>query len=543
MGILQKIRSFFNKKETQPEKDTSHRKGGVSSCASSEKKHKKVRSSESGVRSCDKSEKTAHSKKHRNGNEWSPSDSTHSKHTHQRNSQQKHSSKYPNTERHKTPRGRGEKTPNSELRTPNSRSAQSAEMLERLRKEREETRALHAQWDAASFTVEPEEGKKRFHDFDLPSEIMHAVADLGFKYCTPIQAGSLEKSMQGSNIAGRAQTGTGKTAAFLVSILTRYLRTPDKRHAEVATPRALVIAPTRELCIQIAQDAQALGKYCALRTMAVYGGVDYSRQQKELQDEVVDLLVATPGRLIDFARQHVVNLSKIDTLVIDEADRMLDMGFIPDVRRIIRMLPQERQTLLYSATLNDDVMRLASQWMPNPEKVEIEPEQTANTNIDQRIYIVTSEQKFVVLCNLLKEHKDQRVLVFGNRRSSTDVLAHRLRKKGHHCELLSGDVSQNERMRVLENFKSGKTKIVVATDVAGRGLHIADIGLVVNFELPYIAEDYVHRIGRTGRAGQVGTAVSFADEDESFAIPDIEEYLGETLKTTMLYDDDPLLAQ
>ena len=396
-------------------------------------------------------------------------------------------------------------------------------------------------WSPDSFQVPPEEGKRRFHDFDLPVEIMHAIADLGFRYCTPIQAASLDKAMAGENVAGRAQTGTGKTAAYLVAILTRYLRTPDKRQNKPATPRALVIAPTRELCVQICSDAQALGKYCGLRSLAVFGGMDYSRQQKALQDDVVDLLAATPGRLLDFQRQHIVDLSKVDTLVIDEADRMLDMGFIPDVRKIIRALPRERQTLLYSATLDDEVMRLAAQWMPNPVKVEIEPEQPANANIEQKVLIVTSAQKFAVLCNLLKRHEGERVLVFGNRRASTDALADRLRRHGFPCELLSGDVSQATRMNVLERFKAGDVKVVVATDVAGRGLHIADIGLVVNFELPYEAEDYVHRIGRTGRAGKVGTAVSFADEDESFVIPDIEAFLGEPLKTTMLDEGDPLL--
>ena len=397
-------------------------------------------------------------------------------------------------------------------------------------------------WSPSSFQVPPEEGKKRFHDFSLPDEIMHAIADLGFRYCTPIQAASLAQTMAGANVAGRAQTGTGKTAAYLVAILTRYLRSPDRRHEKPATPRALVIAPTRELCVQICADALALGKYCGLRSLAVFGGMDYAKQQHALQDGVVDLLAATPGRLIDFMRQHVVDISQVDTLVIDEADRMLDMGFIPDVRKIISRLPKDRQTLLYSATLDDDVMRLAAQWMPNPVKVEIEPEQTANANIEQKVLIVTSEQKFAVLCNLLKIHEGERVLVFGNRRSSTDALAGRLRRHGFECELLSGDVSQATRMGVLDRFKKGETKIVVATDVAGRGLHIADIGLVVNFELPYEAEDYVHRIGRTGRAGKVGTAVSFADEDESFVIPEIEEYLKEPLKTTLLDEDDPLLA-
>ena len=402
---------------------------------------------------------------------------------------------------------------------------------------------LDPAWTQDAFVVPPKEGAKRFHNLGLPREIMAAIADLGFQYCTPIQAASLEKTMAGQNVAGRAQTGTGKTAAYLVAILTRYLRSPDRRNSATATPRALVIAPTRELCVQICRDAQALGKYCGLNCVAIYGGMDYGKQQSMLSENVIDLVAATPGRLLDFARHHVIDLSKIDTLVIDEADRMLDMGFIPDVRRIIRMLPVDRQTLLFSATLDGDVMRLASQWMPNPVKVEIEPEHTANDNIDQKVLIVTSRQKFTVLCNLLKRHEGQRVLIFGNRRMSTDALAERLHKRGFKCELLSGDVSQERRMRVLESFREGTTKIVVATDVAGRGLHIADIGLVVNFELPYQAEDYVHRIGRTGRAGSVGTAVSFADEDESFAIPDIEEYLGEPLKTTMLEEDDPLLQK
>jgi len=389
--------------------------------------------------------------------------------------------------------------------------------------------------------VPPAEGRTRFHDFDLPAEIMQAIADLGFQYCTPIQAASLKQALAGANVAGRAQTGTGKTAAFLVAILSRYLRSPAGRADKPGTPRALVIAPTRELCVQICNDAQALGKYCGLRSLAVFGGMDYVRQQRQLAEGPVDLLAATPGRLLDFQRQRVIDLSRVDTLVIDEADRMLDMGFIPDVRRIIRCLPDRdrRQTLLYSATLDDEVMRLASQWMPNPVKIEIEPDHVASDTIEQKVFIVTAAQKFTLLCNLLKDYRDARVLIFGNRRMSTDRLAIRLRRQGFSCELLSGDVQQTRRMRVLEDFRSGAVKIVVATDVAGRGLHIADIGLVVNFELPYEAEDYVHRIGRTGRAGKVGTAVSFACEDESFQIPEIEKFLGEPLKCTL--PDDALL--
>ncbi len=394
-------------------------------------------------------------------------------------------------------------------------------------------------WSLDDFVVEPKEGAKRFHDFDLPDEIMHAVADLGFKYCTPIQAASLEHALAGANVAGRAQTGTGKTAAFLIAILTRFLRDPEGRAAKPGVPRALVIAPTRELCVQICQDAQLLGAHCGLRTLAVFGGMDYSRQQRQLADGPVDLLVATPGRLLDFQRQHILDLGHVDTLVIDEADRMLDMGFIPDVRRIIRCLPDrdKRKTMLYSATLSQEVMRLASQWMPNPVVVEIEPDHVAGADIQQRVLIVTAAEKFTVLCNLLRRHDGQRVLIFGNRRMSTDRLAMRLQRHGFECELLSGDVQQTRRMRVVENFRADKVRIVVATDVAGRGLHIADIGLVVNYELPYEAEDYVHRIGRTGRAGKVGTAVSFACEDESFVIPEIEKYLGDSLKCELPEDD------
>ena len=425
-------------------------------------------------------------------------------------------------------------------RTNESRSRVSASEKRNSDFDYEAIHADNGDWTVEQFVVEPVEGKKRFQDFDIPVEIMHAIADLGFQYCTPIQASSLEQAMAGANVAGRAQTGTGKTAAYLVAILTRYLRTPDKRQSQSATPRALVIAPTRELCVQICRDAQALGKYCGLRSLAVFGGMDYGKQSAALAEGTVDLLAATPGRLLDFQRQHIVDLSKIDTLVIDEADRMLDMGFIPDVRRIIRSLPRERQTLLYSATLDDEVMRLAAQWMPNPVKVEIEPEKTANQSIEQKVFIVTSDQKFTILCHLLDQYAGQRVLIFGNRRVSTDHLAEKLRRQGYPCELLSGEVSQSHRMNVLDRFREGSVKIVVATDVAGRGLHIADIGLVVNFELPYEAEDYVHRIGRTGRAGKVGTSVSFADEDESFIIPDIEKYIGEELKCTN--PDETLLA-
>ena len=403
--------------------------------------------------------------------------------------------------------------------------------------------AAHAAWSVEQFAVPPAEGKKRFHDFDLPSEVMHGIADLGFQYCTEIQALSLQNALDGKNIAGKAQTGSGKTAAFLVSILTRYLRTPDARASKGGCPRALVIAPTRELVIQICKDADAIGKYCNLRSLAVYGGMDYERQKAELQEAPVDLLVATPGRLLDFCNQHVIDLTKVDTLVIDEADRMLDMGFIPDVRRIMGRLPpkDKRATMLYSATLTDSVMELASQWMEQPFKAEVDSGHNATDTVRQVVYVIRSEDKFKVLFNHIALHPEARAIVFCNRKSTTEDVYESLKRRGVACEMLSGDVNQNRRLKTLEEFRAGKVKIVVATDVAGRGIHVDDIEYVINFDFPYEAEDYVHRIGRTGRAGNTGIAISFADEDESFAIPEIEEYIKEPLKCTLLQDDDPLL--
>jgi len=401
----------------------------------------------------------------------------------------------------------------------------------------------HAKWDPATFVVEPQEGKKRFHDFDLPSEVMHGIADLGFKYCTEIQALSLEQALAGKNIAGKAQTGSGKTAAFLVAILTRYLRSPENRAKQGGIPRALVIAPTRELVIQICKDADAIGKYTGLRSLAVYGGMDYDRQRKEVLSSPVDLLVATPGRLLDFAKSGVINLGNVDTLVIDEADRMLDMGFIPDVSRIMMKLPRKdkRTTMLYSATLNDTVMRLALNWMEEPYKAEVESETNATDTVKQVVYVIQAKDKFTALFNHIALHQQARTIVFCNRKSTTEDVYESLKIRGVSVEMLSGDVNQNKRLKVLDAFRDGEVKVVVATDVAGRGIDIKGLEYVVNFDFPYEAEDYVHRIGRTGRAGSTGIAISFADEFESYQIPDIEAYINEPLKCTVIRPDDPLL--
>jgi len=411
--------------------------------------------------------------------------------------------------------------------------------------ELEARRKAHAAWSMDQFVVEPQEGKKRFHDFDLPAEVMHGISELGFKYCTEIQALSLEQALAGKNIAGKAQTGSGKTAAFLVAILTRYLRTPENRATEGGNPRALVIAPTRELVIQICKDADAIGKYCGLRSIAVYGGMDYDRQRQEVLSSPVDLLVATPGRLLDFTKSGVIKLANVDTLVIDEADRMLDMGFIPDVRRIMSYLPpkNKRTTMLYSATLNDTVMRLALNWMEEPYKAEVESETNATDTVKQVVYVIQQKDKFKVLFNHIALHPDARTIVFCNRKCTTEDVYESLRVRGVSVEMLSGDVNQNKRLRVLDQFRDGEVKIVVATDVAGRGIDIKGLEYVVNFDFPYEAEDYVHRIGRTGRAGSTGIAISFADEYESCTIPDIEKYINEPLKCTVIGPDDPLMKE
>lgn len=411
------------------------------------------------------------------------------------------------------------------------------------RSEIERYRIAHENWDSSTFQVESQEGKKRFHDFDLPSEVMHGISDLGFKYCTEIQALSLEQALSGRDIAGKAQTGSGKTAAFLVAVLTRYLRSPENRAEKGGVPRALVIAPTRELVIQICKDAHAIGKYSGLKSLAIYGGMDYDRQKREVLSSPVDLLVATPGRLLDFVRSHVIDLSKVDTLVIDEADRMLDMGFIPDVRRIISRLPSKdkRTTMLYSATLDEAVMRLAMNWMNEPYKAEVESQTNATDTVKQVVYVIQAKDKFTVLYNHIALHPSSRTIVFCNRKSTTEDVYESLKVRGVSVEMLSGDVNQNKRLKVLDQFRAGKVNVVVATDVAGRGLDVKGLEYVVNFDFPYEAEDYVHRIGRTGRAGSTGVAISFADEFESCQIPDIESYIKETLKCTVIGPEDPLL--
>ncbi|MFG0380174.1 ATP-dependent RNA helicase RhlB [Pseudomonas sp. zbq_18] len=390
-------------------------------------------------------------------------------------------------------------------------------------------------WKLEDFVVEPQEGKTRFHDFRLAPELMHAIHDLGFPYCTPIQAQVLGHTLKGKDAIGRAQTGTGKTAAFLISTITQLLQTQVPKERYMGEPRALIIAPTRELVVQIAKDAQALTKYTGLNVMSFVGGMDFDKQLKQLESRYCDILVATPGRLLDFNQRGEVHLDMVEVLVLDEADRMLDMGFIPQVRQIIRQTPMkgDRQTLLFSATFTDDVMNLARQWTVNPAVVEIEPENVASDTVEQHVYAVSSSDKYKLLYNLVTQNDWQRVMVFANRRDEVRRIEEKLVRDGVSAAQMSGDVPQQKRIKVLEGFREGKIRVLVATDVAGRGIHVDGISHVINFTLPEVPDDYVHRIGRTGRAGSSGTSISFAGEDDAFALPPIEQLLGRKINCEM----------
>ncbi len=372
----------------------------------------------------------------------------------------------------------------------------------------------------------------RFQSLNLDANLQKGIDELGFEYATPIQSLTLPITLQGKDVIGKAQTGTGKTAAFLITVINRLLNEPEQEERFNGEPRALILAPTRELAMQIEKDAQALIKHTPLTLMSIVGGMDYQKQQRRLHNEILDIIVGTPGRLIDFVKNKDLFLSETEILVIDEADRMLDMGFIPDVKRIIRETPfkEFRQTLLFSATFTDDIMNLSSSWTINAEQLEVESENLAADTVDQKVYIVTTEEKFILLYNLINQNKLERVMIFANRRDETRDLTHKLRDYGIKCATLSGDVPQQKRIKVLEGFREGRIRVLVATDVAGRGIHIDDITHVVNYTLPEDPEDYVHRIGRTGRAGKSGISISFACEEDAFQLPAIEQLLGDKLE-------------
>jgi len=385
--------------------------------------------------------------------------------------------------------------------------------------------------NTGAVTAVPSPEKVKFDTLNLDALVQRGVDALGFEFCSPIQGRILPHTLNGNDAIGKAQTGTGKTAAFLITIFNDLLSHPIEGERYLGEPRAVIIAPTRELVMQIASDAEELGRFTGLKTVTLIGGADYQKQLAKVNRSPVDIVVATPGRLIDFMERRDLALDRVEILVLDEADRMLDMGFIPQVKRIVRATPrkEDRQTLLFSATFTQDIMNLAKQWTFEPITVEIEPERVATASVDQRVYLVASRDRFPVLMNLLNDPAVESVIIFANRRDQVRRLYEKLRKEGVQCGMLSGEITQAKRTKTLENFKSGRSKILVATDVAGRGIHVEGISHVVNYNLPEDPEDYVHRIGRTGRAGATGVSISFASEDDAFLLPDIEALLGHSL--------------
>jgi ATP-dependent RNA helicase RhlB len=375
--------------------------------------------------------------------------------------------------------------------------------------------------------IESHSGPVSFAAFGLRSEVMEGIRQAGFVSCTPIQAQTLPIALAGRDVAGQAQTGTGKTAAFLVALYQALLTRPAAPTRSPTSVRALIVAPTRELAVQIHRDALVLGAHTRLRHTVVFGGIDYEKQRQQLA-QGCDVLIGTPGRLIDYFKQHVFDLRAAQVLVLDEADRMFDLGFIADIRYILRRLPapERRQSMLFSATLSHRVLELAYEHMNNPELVRIEPDKVTVDQVRQIMYYPSMEEKVPLLIGLLHQSEAHRTMVFVNTKRAAERLESVLRANGFHAQALSGDVPQNKRLRFLRDFHEGALAVLIATDVASRGLHIPDVSHVFNFDLPQDPADYVHRIGRTARAGAEGDAISFACEEYAVSLPEIESYVG-----------------
>jgi ATP-dependent RNA helicase RhlB len=390
--------------------------------------------------------------------------------------------------------------------------------------------------------TDPQLPSVSFASLGLREEVMQGVRQAGFAQCTPIQAQTLPIALAGRDVAGQAQTGTGKTAAFLIAMYQALLTRPASSNRHPTSVLALIVAPTRELAVQIHHDALTLGAHTRLKHSVVFGGIDYDKQRQELAAGC-DVLIGTPGRLIDYFKQHVYDLRHAQVMVLDEADRMFDLGFIADIRYILRRLPppQRRQSMLFSATLSYRVLELAYEHMNNPELVRIEPDKRTVDEVRQIIYYPAMEEKVPLLIGLLHQSEAVRTLVFVNTKRSAERLESVLRANGFHAQALSGDVPQAKRLRFLRNFHDGELAVLIATDVASRGLHIPDVSHVFNFDLPQDPADYVHRIGRTARAGAEGDAISFACEEYAVALPEIEEYLGHKIPAGAIAAD--LLAK
>jgi len=367
-----------------------------------------------------------------------------------------------------------------------------------------------------------------FTSLPLHPALLEGLAALGFSHCTPIQAQTLPLALRGIDVAGQAQTGTGKSAAFLLAAMDHLLRKP--RRGPSGQPRAVMLAPTRELAIQIYKDAEGIGARTGLKMAVVYGGTGYESQRQAVAGGI-DILIGTPGRLIDYFKQHVFDLKQVDVVVLDEADRMFDLGFIADIRYLLRKMPHptERRNYLFSATLSHRVLELAYEHMNNPQRVEVKPEQVTADKVRQSMAHVANDQKLPVLVGLLRHHAPLRTLIFVNTKRDCEHVETSLRANGFDAAVISGDVPQNKRERLLQDFKDGKLPVLIATDVAARGLHIPAVSHVINYDLPQDPEDYVHRIGRTARAGQSGDAISLCCETYVYSLPDIERFIGKRL--------------
>ncbi|MGE7138931.1 DEAD/DEAH box helicase [Luteibacter sp. NPDC031894] len=374
-----------------------------------------------------------------------------------------------------------------------------------------------------------------YENLDLHPLLQQGLAAAGITRCTPIQALTLPVALAGRDVAGQAQTGTGKTFAFLVALMDRLLKNPAHPDRKDADPRALVIAPTRELAIQIEKDFQAIGKATGLRSALIYGGVDYDKQRQQLRDGC-DIIIATPGRLLDYYKQDVFGFGSVEVMVIDEADRMFDLGFIKDVRFIFRRLPsrEQRQVLLFSATLSHRVLELAYEHMHEAEKLVVETENITADRVRQVVYFPSKEEKMPLLFNLLEESKAERSIIFVNTKAAAERITDRLKRHNFRVGAISGDVPQVKRQKLLQRFQEGQIDLLVATDVAARGLHIPAVSHVFNYDLPQDAEDYVHRIGRTARLGAEGDAISFACDLYAMGLPDIETYINQKIPTASI---------
>ncbi len=371
--------------------------------------------------------------------------------------------------------------------------------------------------------------QKSFESFDLEPCLKYALSDHGIARCTPIQAATLSLIKGRINIAGQAQTGTGKTLAFLLTVMDSLLKQPVETHQK--GPWGVVFLPTRELAIQVYREAQLVGKYSGLKSVLIYGGVDYEKQRHLVQQDF-DLLICTPGRAIDYYKQGALSFENVEAVVIDEADRMFDLGFISDLRYLLRKMPppEHRLNLLFSATLSARVVELAYEYLGDPQIIRIDPHTMTTTNVAQRLCHVAEAEKLDLLKSLLThEIRQQKTVIFVNTKRTGEMLCRQLRDAGWTVAHLSGDVPQNARQKMLADFTQGQCHLLIATDVAARGIHIDDVAFVVNYELPQEAASYVHRIGRTARIGKNGQAISFACERYVYSLEEIEQYLGQPI--------------